>query len=155
MQQNEIPKVSVEDLVGRQALIHLHEPAFRDLNIQGFDSPRFRAVILGVDTLGLWIEHPAYKLTMVYDDEGNYIPPQSRKEIAYRAAILIIWGAVKTIVFFPDQEIVLPTDEVPVIGFSHVRERERELDEKREQAELSKKMEDVVKGQPKGKEKKG
>jgi hypothetical protein len=155
MQQPEIPRVSVEDLIGRQVLICMHDAAFHDLNIQGFDSARFRAVILGVDNLGLWIEHPSYKLTAVYDDEGNYIPPQNRKEIGYRAAILLIWGAVKTLIFFPDQEIVLPSEEVPVIGFSHVRERERELDEQREQADLSKKMEEATKSHLKGKGTKG
>ncbi len=113
--------------------------------IQGFNSPRFRAVVLGLDNLGLWIEHPDYKLTFVYDDEGNYIPPQARKEISYRAAILILWGAIKTIVFFPDQEAILPSEEVPVIGFSHVHDRTREINEEREQEALTKKVEIALK----------
>lgn len=141
---SEIPRITIEDLVGRQVLIIMHQAAFTDLAIQGFESPRFRAVVLGMDNLGLWIEHPDYKLTLVYDDEGNYIPPQARKEISYRAAVLILWGAIKTIVFFPDQEAVVPSEEIPVIGFSHVYERSREIDEKREQDALNEKVESTL-----------
>ncbi len=142
---NEIPRITIEDLVGRQILINMHQAAFADLAIQGFESPRFRAVVLGLDNLGLWIEHPDYKLTFVYDDEGKYIPPQERKEVSYRAAVLILWGAIKTIVFFPDQEAILPSEETPVIGFSHVHERVREINEEREQGELTKQVEIALK----------
>lgn len=141
---SEKARITIEDLIGRQILINMHQAAFTDLAIQGFESPRFRAVVLGLDNLGLWIEHPDYKLTFVYDDEGKYIPPQERKEVSYRAAILILWGAIKTIVFFPDQEAILPSDEVPVIGFSRVHDRIREINEEREQGELTKKVETVL-----------
>ncbi|MCD6282566.1 hypothetical protein J7J84_03025 [bacterium] len=127
----EYARVSIDDLVGRQVMVHMHAQAFTDLNIQGFQAPRFRAVVLGMDNLGLWIEHPEYKIMPVYDDEGEYIPPGERKEIVHRAAILLLWATIKTIVFFPDMEAVVPTEDVPVIGFSQVREREREIEEER------------------------
>jgi len=127
----EYARVSIDDLVGRQVMVHMHAQAFTDLNIQGFQTPRFRAVVLGMDNLGLWIEHPEYKIMPVYDDEGEYIPPGERKEIVHRAAILLLWATIKTIVFFPDMEAVVPTEDVPVIGFSQVREREREIEEER------------------------
>jgi hypothetical protein len=135
----DISRVSIDDLVGRQVMVHMHTQAFSDLNLQGFQAPRFRAVVLGMDNLGLWIEHPEYKMMPVYDDEGEYIPPGERKEVVHRAAILLMWGTIKTIVFFPELEAVVPTEDVPVIGFSHVREREREIEEEREQAELNEK----------------
>lgn len=113
-------RITAEDLVGRQIMIHMHTPAFTDLNLQGFQSPRFRAVVLGLDNLGLWIEHPEYKIMPVYDDEGEYIPPGERKDEIHRAAILLFWGTIKTIVFFPDKEAILPTEDVPVIGFKLV-----------------------------------
>ena len=147
----DIPRVTIEDVIGRQVLISMHTQAFNEIAIQGFDSPRFRAVVLGLDNLGLWIEHPDYKLTLVYDDEGNYIPPQARKEVAYRAAVLILWGAIKTVVFFPDQEAVVPSEEVPVIGFSQVYERSREINESREQDALNEKMEAALKDRRKKK----
>jgi len=124
-------RVSIDDLVGRQVMVHMHTQAFTDLNIQGFQAPRFRAVILGMDNLGLWIEHPEYKIMPVYGDKGEYIPPGERKEVVHRAAILLMWATIKTVVFFPDQEAILPTEDVPVIGFSRVREREREIEEER------------------------
>lgn len=133
----DISRVSIDDLVGRQVMVHMHTQAFTDLNLQGFQAPRFRAVVLGMDNLGLWIEHPEYKMMPVYDDEGKYIPPGERQEVVHRAAILLMWGTIKTIVFFPDLEAVVPTEDVPVIGFSRVREREREIEEEREQAELA------------------
>lgn len=145
LKPGDVPRLTIEDTVGRQVLIKMCTQAFTDLAIQGFDSPRFRAVVLGLDNLGIWIEHPDYKLTMVYDDEGNYIPPSQRREVTYRAAILITWSAIKTIVFFPDQELVLPSEEVPVIGFSHVHERTREVDEAREQAALTEQVEAAAK----------
>jgi len=145
----DISRVSIDDLVGRQVMVHMHTQAFSDLNIQGFQAPRFRAVILGMDNLGLWIEHPEYRIMPVYDDKGEYIPPGERKETVHRAAILLMWNTIKTIVFFPDQEAVLPTEDVPVIGFSHVREREREIEEQREQAESGGKIEDTAEEPPK------
>jgi hypothetical protein len=122
-------RITAEDLVGRQVMIHMHTPAFTDLNLQGFQSPRFRAVVLGMDNLGLWIEHPEYKIMPVYNDEGEYIPPGERAEETHRAAILLFWGTIKTIILFPDKEAILPTEDVPVIGFQHVRDVERRLDE--------------------------
>ncbi len=147
----EIPRITIEDVIGHQALISMHVQAFNDIAIQGFDSPRFRAVVLGIDNLGIWIEHPDYKLTLVYDDEGNYIPPQARKETSCRAAVLIFWGAIKTIVYFPDQEAVVPSEEVPVIGFSHVQARTREINDEREQAALDERVEAALKAKRKGK----
>ena len=133
----DISRVSIDDLVGRQVMVHMHAQAFTDLNLQGFQAPRFRAVILGMDNLGLWIEHPEYKMMPVYDDVGEYIPPGERQEVVHRAAILLMWSTIKTLVFFPDLEAVVPTEDVPVIGFSRVREREQEIEEEREQAELA------------------
>jgi len=134
----DISRVSIDDLVGRQVMVHMHGQAFTDLNLQGFQAPRFRAVVLGMDNLGLWIEHPEYKMLPVYNDAGEYISPGERQEVVHRAAILLMWSTIKTIVFFPDLEVVVPTEDVPVIGFGHVREREREIEEQREQTELAK-----------------
>ena len=117
----ELSGVTAGELVGRQVMIHMHTQAFSDLNIQGFQSPRFRAVVLGLDNLGLWIEHPEYRIMPVYDDEGKYIPPGDRQEEIHRAAVLLFWGTIKTIIFFPDKEAVVPTEDVPVIGFKHAR----------------------------------
>lgn len=136
----DISRVSIDDLVGRQVMVHMHAQAFTDLNLQGFQAPRFRAVVLGMDNLGLWIEHPEYKMMPVYNDAGEYIPPGERQEVVHRAAILLMWSTIKTIVFFPELDAVLPTEDVPVIGYSHVREREREIEEQRVKAELAEQM---------------
>ncbi len=151
----EYPRVSIEDLVGRQIMVHMHAQAFSDLNIQGFQAPRFRAVVLGMDNLGLWIEHPEYKIMPVYDENGEYIPPGDREEVVHRAAILLMWATIKTLVFFPDLEAVVPTEDVPVIGFKYVRERE--IEDARERAEQAAEGETDSKkrGKSKKKRKKG
>ena len=72
--------VTMENVVGAKVLIHLHRSAYDMLELQGVESERFVARVVGVDSFGMWVENPNYCVVPVYDDEGNYIPPEQRGE---------------------------------------------------------------------------
>lgn len=95
--------VSMEHVVGTKVLIKLHRQAYEMLDIQGVESEKFVARVVGLDSFGLWIENPNYTMIPVYDDDGNYIPPEDRAEIVHRAVFLLQWPYIQTILQFPDR----------------------------------------------------
>ena len=99
-------------------LIHLHRQAYEMLNIQGVDSEKFVAQVLGVDSFGLWIENPNYTTIPVYDDNDKYIPPEERKEIKHLAAVLLQWPYIKTVLQFPDRPAYRAGVDESEIGFT-------------------------------------
>ena len=107
----------MEDLVGTKALISLQPEAFQLLDVQGIDDPQFVARVLGFDSFGLWVENPRYCTTPVYDDEGNYIEPESRGEVCHRAVVLLQWAYIKTILQFPDRPTFGTSLNASEIGF--------------------------------------
>ncbi len=127
-------KFDLDDCIGSRVQIVLNKQSFASLNIPGINSPKFYARVLGYDSLGLWIENPHYCVTPAYDAEGNYIPPEQRKEECHRVAILLLWPFVHTIIAFPDVEEFMPEEPEALIGFTVVREREQELKEMQERA---------------------
>lgn len=111
---------NIATVVGSRVQILLHKPAFEALHLQGVESERFVARVLGTDTYGLWVENPNYCSVPVYADDGEYIPPEERAEVCDRAVILIKWDHVLTIMQFPDREHFQPepADSRPM-GFRH------------------------------------
>jgi hypothetical protein len=93
----------MESVVGTKVLIKLHRQAYEMLDLQGVDSEKFIARVLGVDSFGLWIENPNYTTIPVYDDSDNYIPPERREPVVHRAAVLLMWPYIQTILQFPDR----------------------------------------------------
>lgn len=109
--------ISMEGVLGTKVLIHLHREAYEMLSVQGIESERFLAMVLGLDSFGLWIEDPSYCTIPVYDDNGNYIPPEQRVEVCHRAAVLIQWGFIQTILQFPDRMTYRPSANETEFGF--------------------------------------
>lgn len=107
----------MENVLGTKVLIHLHREAYEMLSVQGIESERFVATVLGLDSFGLWIENPSYCTIPVYDDAGSYIPPEKRAEVCHRAVVLIQWGFVQTILQFPDRMNYRPGLDETEIGF--------------------------------------
>jgi hypothetical protein len=107
----------MESVVGTRVLIHLHRQAYEMLSIQGLESERFVALVIGVDGFGLWIENPSYCTVPTYDDKGQYIPPEERREVCHRAAVLIQWGFIQTILQFPDRMQYRPSADETELGF--------------------------------------
>lgn len=109
--------LSMEHVVGSKVLIKLHRQAYEMLDLQGVDSEKFVARVLGVDSFGMWIENPNYTTIQVYDDNDNYIPPEERKPVAHRAAILLMWPYIQTIMQFPDRPAFRAGLDESEIGF--------------------------------------
>jgi hypothetical protein len=106
-------------------LIKLHRQAYETMELQGVDSEKFVARVVGADAFGLWIENPNYTTIPVYDDDGNYIPPEDRGEMTHRAVILLQWPYVQTIIQFPEREAFRAGVDESEIGFKpKARERE-------------------------------
>lgn len=127
--------LNIDSFIGHRVQITLSNQAYSLLDGLGITSPKFYANILGYDSIGIWVENPHYCITPAYDAEGNYIPPEKRKEECHRAALLILWSYIVSIVAFPDVEEFMPEEPEHVIGFSAVREKERELGELKARAE--------------------
>jgi hypothetical protein len=116
----------MDDVVGNKVLIQLHRQAYEMLELQGVDSERFVARVLGVDAWGLWIENPHYTTTPVYDDHGNYIPPEDRREVTHRAVVQLQWPYIMTILQFPDRETFTESVDEVEIGFKAKARRHEE-----------------------------
>lgn len=93
----------MENVIGNKVLIHLHRQAYEMLQLQGVDSEKFIARVVGVDGFGMWIENPNYTTIPVYDDDGQYIPPEQRNPVSHRAIVLLMWPYIQTIMQFPDR----------------------------------------------------
>lgn len=107
----------MENVVGSKVLLQLHPQAFEMLALQGVDSEKFIAKVVGVDGFGLWIENPNYCTVPVYDDNGEYIPPENRAEVCYRAVVLIQWSFIQTLTQFPDRASFSAGVDEQEIGF--------------------------------------
>jgi len=110
-------QINVESAVGSKVYIQLHRQAFDMLELQGLESERFVAKVAGIDGFGVWIENPNYCTVPTYDDNGQYIEPQDRKQICDRAVILLMWPNIQTIMQFPDRANYRPADVETEIGF--------------------------------------
>ena len=116
----------MDDVVGSKVLIKLHRPAYEALEIQGIDSEKFVARVVGIDGFGMWVENPNYKSIPVYDDDGGYIEPEDRDEVIHRAVFLLTWPVIQTIVQFPDRAAYHASVDESEIGFkAMVRHKEK------------------------------
>ena len=97
-------QINVESMVGSKVMIQLHRQAYDTLELQGVESERFVARVVGLDGFGVWIENPNFCTVPTYDDNGEYIAPEQRQQICDRAVILIMWPNIQTILQFPDRE---------------------------------------------------
>jgi hypothetical protein len=107
----------MENVIGTKVLIKLHRQAYEMLDLQGVDSEKFIARVLGVDSFGLWIENPNYTTIPVYDDADNYIPPEAREPAVHRAAVLLMWPYIQTLMQFPDRPAFRAGVNESEIGF--------------------------------------
>jgi len=108
--------MNIGDAVGRKVMVLFHSS--KGLESLGIDDLSKYCRIAGYDQVGLWIENPSYEETPLRDDAGVLIPPDQRKRETYLAHILIPWGNVRSIVFFPDRDAEgdLESEEVRPIG---------------------------------------
>jgi len=79
----------------------------------GIKEKTFYAKIVGRDSIGLWIENPKFETTRVRDENGTIIPPERRQLEKHVAHVLIPWGNLRSVVFFPARQ-----------GFDNVEDEE-------------------------------
>ena len=85
----------------------------------GFTNPAPFVKIVGMDELGLWVEHPQYIITQTNDKTGKPLPDDQRVQTQLEANFLVRWDKIQTIVHFPNREgfdFPNPLDDAP-IGF--------------------------------------
>lgn len=111
-----MPRMNIGDAVGQKVMVLFHSA--KGLESLGVDARSKYCKIVGYDNIGIWIENPSYEETPVRDESGNLIPPEQRRRETYLAHILIPWGNVRSIVFFPERRSAaeLESEEVRTIG---------------------------------------
>lgn len=108
--------MNISDAIGQKVMLLFHST--KGLEPLGIDARSIYCRIVGYDHIGVWIENAHYEETPVRDDEGNLIPPDKRERRTYVANILVPWGNVRSIVFFPERksETELESEEVRTLG---------------------------------------
>jgi hypothetical protein len=108
--------MNIGDAVGRKVMVLFHSA--RGLESLGIDDRSKYCRIVGYDQFGLWLENPSYEETPLRDETGKLIPRDQRRRETYVAHILIPWGNVRSIVFFPSREAEgdMESEEVRPIG---------------------------------------
>ncbi|MBN2082062.1 hypothetical protein JW859_07625 [bacterium] len=118
--------ITMDQVVGTKVVIKLHRQAYEMLDLQGIESERFVARVVGVDGFGLWVENPEYTTIPVYNDDGEYIPPEERGEVVHRAVFLLQWPYIQTILQFPDRPAYRGGVDEAEIGFKAKVRREED-----------------------------
>jgi hypothetical protein len=70
----------------------------------GFEHQSIFLKIVGLDDLGLWVEHPQYMIVHVNDEEGLPLPEDEQVHKQVDANFLLRWDKIDTIVHFPNRE---------------------------------------------------
>ncbi len=109
--------MNISDVVGSKVMVLFHSA--KGLERLGIDDTSKYCRIVGYDNIGLWVENPSYEETPIRDADGKLIPPDAREPKHYLAHILIPWGNVRSVVYFPEREAAqqeLESEEVRPIG---------------------------------------
>ena len=75
--------------------------------------------VVGMDDLGLWVEHPQYVIVKANDPNGRPLPEDQQVRTKLDANFLLRWEKITTVVHFPNREgfdFPNPMDDKP-IGF--------------------------------------
>ena len=92
----------IEDSIGD--IIYI---SFRDLERLkdiGINAPAGHFFIRGIDTLGIWLEHPGIILAKTEDRDGKPIPEDQIKKEKVNANFLVTWDNINSVMHYPDRE---------------------------------------------------
>lgn len=70
----------------------------------GFDHQSLFLKVVGIDDLGLWVEHSQYMIVHVNDVDGKPLPEDEQVHKQVDANFLLRWDQIATIVHFPNRE---------------------------------------------------
>jgi hypothetical protein len=94
--------MDIEKAINNKVLIVLF--SHEGLEKAGIIDRNFYARLIGYDQIGLWIENPKFETINVRREDGSLIPVSERQKETYVADVLIPWGNVKSIVYFPNRK---------------------------------------------------
>jgi hypothetical protein len=108
--------MNISDVIGDKVMVLFHSA--KGLEKIGIDDDSKYCRIVGFDNVGVWVENPSYEETPIRRADGSLIPPEEREREHYLAHILIPWGNIRGIVYFPgrEKEKELESEEVRPIG---------------------------------------
>ncbi len=108
--------MNISEAVGKKVMVLFHSS--KGLEPLGIDDNTKFCRLVGYDNVGVWVENPSYEETPIRNEDGSLIPPEKRVRQHYKAHILIPWGNVRSIVYFPEREKAkeLESEEVRPIG---------------------------------------
>ena len=94
--------MTIDDAVNKTVMLIIFSG--EGLEAAGIKEKKFYAKIVGRDSIGLWIENPKLETTRVRNENGTIIPPDRRQLEEHVAHVLIPWGNMRSVVFFPTRE---------------------------------------------------
>lgn len=94
--------VTTKDIVGRKAYFKIRN--HQEMGFFGIKEDQFHALVVGVDSFGVWIENPKWETVRVRDENGRIIPPEERRKEVYQTQILLFWPNIVSIMTFPGRE---------------------------------------------------
>ena len=109
--------MNISDVIGKKVMVLVNSS--KGLEPLGIDAKSKYCRVVGFDNIGLWVENPAYEETPLRKDDGKLIPVDEREPQRYLAHILLPWGNVRSVVYFPEREAAqqeLESEEVRPIG---------------------------------------
>jgi hypothetical protein len=94
--------MTIDEIINKTVLFMIfnHE----GLEPAGIKERKFYAKVVGRDSIGLWIENPKLETTRMRNDRGAIIPPEQRKHEVHVAHVLIPWGNIRSLAYFPLRE---------------------------------------------------
>ena len=73
--------------------------------------------LISSESMGIWVENPCYKRTMVQDEDGRDIPLEEQKEENCTTNLLIRWEYIHSVITLPNEHTKGIDKETMLIGF--------------------------------------
>jgi len=111
-------RVSYENLIGKKVFLKLIDAAVDDFRTWDIETKGLLVCISGVESEGLWLRHPNFKITFKVAEDGGQIPEDQKKQEKKEADIFIPWRYVKGIANIHDDRFKYDNKPEKKIGFT-------------------------------------
>ena len=93
---------TTQEIIGDIVFISFNDHK-RYLDI-GIDCNCGHFMILGYDSIGVWVSHPNLILTTTNDESGRTLPENEITKEKIDSNFLITWDNIKTLMHYPDRK---------------------------------------------------